>query len=81
MTKLISVKELRTRFPAIRREIEQGTRFILLHRSRPVGELGPVKITQRGEDIFGFFARPPARFRLRSKKSAVELIREERTRS
>ena len=80
MTKLLSIKELRTRFPEIRREIEKGTRFILLHRSRPIGELRPIKKTPSGEGLLELFSHPSKRFLLRSRKSAVNLIRAERNR-
>lgn len=80
MPKLISTKELRTKFPAIRREIEKGTHFILLHRSRPIGEFLPLKEIHLKGEILELFSNPPQRFLLRSRKSAVRLIREERNR-
>lgn len=80
MPKLLSIKELRSRFPAIKREIEKGSSFILLHRSRPIGELLPLREAHFQDGLLEFFSDPPKRFLIRSRKSAVELVREERER-
>lgn len=81
MPKVISIKDLRTRFPAVRREMAKGASFILLHRSRPIGELLPLKELHLPEGVLEFFSNPPKRLLVRSRKSAVALVREERGRA
>jgi len=80
VTKTISVKELRQNLPRICGEIQEGTSFLVIRRSKPIGQFGPVKggdlETQR--KALKFFANPPKKFLFRSKKSAVEIIREDR---
>lgn len=39
----ISVKELRTKFPFVRSELKKGTTFLIIHQSKPIAELVPVK--------------------------------------
>lgn len=41
--KTVSVRELRERFPRIRKEMSEGTSFILIYRSKPIGELRPLR--------------------------------------
>lgn len=74
--KLLSVKELRLNFPKVRRGLARGERYTLLYRSKPVGEITPHHNERSAYELFAFFARPP--FKIRSKKSAVELVREVR---
>lgn len=38
----ISVKELRTKFPFVRSELEKGTTFLIIHKSKPIAELKPL---------------------------------------
>lgn len=38
----ISVKELRTKFPFVRSELAKGTTFLIIHKSKPIGELKPI---------------------------------------
>ena len=35
----VSTKELRNNFPSILKQIEQGKKFLLIHRSNPVAEI------------------------------------------
>lgn len=39
---IISVKELRTKFPFVRSELKKGTTFLIIHKSKPIAELKPV---------------------------------------
>ena len=79
MEQTISVKELRLELPKIIKRLERGERFTLIYHSKPVGELVPrlpFKVIPKG--TLKFFADPPKRFLFKSKKSAVELVREDR---
>lgn len=38
----ISVKELRSKFPFIRSELQKGESFLIIHKSKPIAELKPV---------------------------------------
>lgn len=40
---IISVKQLRENFGALKSELEQGKSFLLMYRSQPLAELKPVK--------------------------------------
>lgn len=40
---IISVKQLRENFGALKTELEEGESFLLMYRSRPLAELNPVK--------------------------------------
>lgn len=42
MVKTISVKELRMNFPKIRKQLEEGVKFHIIYRSKPIAELGPI---------------------------------------
>ena len=53
MPKLISTKELRTQFPKIRKEMEKGESFILLHRSQAIGQLTPMPKKNNSEKELG----------------------------
>lgn len=37
----ISTKELRTKFPSIKKDLEKGIHFILIYRSKPLATLVP----------------------------------------
>ncbi|MFA6992156.1 MAG: hypothetical protein WC269_02640 [Candidatus Gracilibacteria bacterium] len=41
MVKTISVKELRMNFPKIRKDLDNGVRFKIIYRSRPLADLVP----------------------------------------
>lgn len=71
----ISVKELRTNMPKIIKALKKGSSYTLIHRSKPVAEIKPVSSSQEG--LKRLLELGPS-FHFRSKKSAVELIREER---
>jgi antitoxin (DNA-binding transcriptional repressor) of toxin-antitoxin stability system len=43
----VSTKELRTNFNSIKTQVESGKTFILLHRSKPVMRLKPIKGVKR----------------------------------
>lgn len=45
MTKNITSKELRTNFPAIKRQIERGVNFVVYYRSKPLFEIKPYENT------------------------------------
>ena len=49
--KTISVRELRGRFPEIRKKMEGGESFILIHRSKPIGELRPLHTIRKNVNV------------------------------
>ncbi|MBU0731438.1 hypothetical protein KKC88_00990 [Patescibacteria group bacterium] len=79
MEKTISIKELRTNMPAIRTGLEKGITYTIIYRSRPIGKLTPLEENWKdNKDFIKLFANPPKELLIKSKKSAVELVREER---
>lgn len=46
---IISVKQLRENFGALKAELEQGESFLLMYRSQPLAELKPVKQKASGK--------------------------------
>ena len=44
MTKHISVKELRMNFPKIVKQLDQGHKFVIIYRSKPIANLIPIKL-------------------------------------
>lgn len=79
MVKTISIQELRLHLPQVLKEVAQGMRFLLIWRSKPVGELGPISdissMLEGGEPL-NVFAKPS--FGFRARKSSVKIVREER---
>ena len=75
-TQTISVKELRNNFPAVIKALERGTDYTLIYRSKPVAHISPV-VSSSHEGLRKLLELAPS-LRFRSKKSAVELVREER---
>lgn len=47
MTKTISVKELRMNFPKIKKELEQGIKFVIIYRSKPIADLSPIQFYEK----------------------------------
>ncbi len=88
MVKTISVKELRTTFPDVRKNLAKGFRYIIIYRSSVIGELKPLgrdEICKRKKNCqnlknsgLSFFANPPKSSRFKSRKSASKLIRQDR---
>lgn len=75
----ISTKELRLNLPKIRRGLARGKKYLLIHRSKPVAEVVPPGGTfPSAAEALEFFANPPKELLFKSKKSAVELVREDR---
>ncbi len=71
----ISVKQLRNNFPAVLKALEKGLSYTLIYRSKPVAQLKPISNSHQGlKDLLNF---PP--FEFKTKKNAVELVREERS--
>ncbi len=50
MTKTISVKELRMNFPKIKKELDNGVKFVIIYRSKPLAELSPIEFYSRPFD-------------------------------
>ena len=76
-TKTVSVRELREHFPQIRKEMDAGMSFILIYRSRPIGELRPLRSIKKQADLSsleGVWKRSPLR-RLGSVRAQHELIK------
>jgi len=83
MEKMISIKELRTNMPAIRSGLEKGITYTIIYRSKPIGKLEPITKSRRvkgRKSLVELFANPPKEMTFKSKKTAVELVREERNR-
>lgn len=71
----ISVKELRTNLPKIIKSLEKGISYTLLYRSKAVAQINPISSSQEG--LRKLIELAP-KLSFRSKKSAVELVREVR---
>lgn len=71
----ISVKELRTNLPKIIKALEKGASYTLLYRSRAVAQINAISSSHEG--LRKLIELAP-KLRFRSKKSAVELVREVR---
>ena len=80
MKQNISAKELRLKLPQILKAVkEQGKRFTIIHRSQVVADIGPVGSgldTDDADHPFNLFVKDHPQLHLRSKKSAVQLVRE-----
>ncbi|OGD84484.1 hypothetical protein A2696_01345 [Candidatus Curtissbacteria bacterium RIFCSPHIGHO2_01_FULL_41_13] len=74
-TQTISAKELRNNLPRIINSLKKGKDYTLIYRSKPVAEIRPVSSSQEGLKML-LAARKTLSFK--SKKSAVQLVREER---
>jgi len=74
-TQTISVKELRTNFPKIRKGLENGTSYTLIYRSKPIAEIKPISASYIA---FQKLLKAYPKLSFKSRKSAVQLIREER---
>lgn len=74
-TQTISVKELRTKFPKIKKALEKGVGYTLIYRSKPLAEIKPVSASYI---TFRKLLKAYPKLNFRSKKSAVQLVREER---
>ena len=75
-TQIISVKQLRNDFPRIIKALEKGTDYTLVYRSKPVARISPIKSSSH-EGLKKLIELAP-RLSFRSKKSAVELVKEVR---
>ena len=71
----ISVKELRTNMPKIIKALQKGANYRLTYRSKPVAKIESVSSSHEGLKKL-LELRPYLSFK--SKKSAVELVREVR---
>ncbi|KKQ36593.1 MAG: hypothetical protein US55_C0061G0006 [Candidatus Levybacteria bacterium GW2011_GWC2_37_7] len=71
----ISAKELRNNLPKIIELLKKGSNFTLIYRSKPVAQIKSLSSSQEG--LRKLLELGPS-FHFRSRKSAVELIREER---
>ena len=74
-TQTISVKELRNNFPAVIKALEKGIGYTLIYRSKPVAQIRSLSSSQEGLKKLLELGRS---FHFKSKKSSVELVREER---
>lgn len=74
-TQTISVKELRNNFPKVIKSLKRGIDYTLIYRSKPVARITPASSSQEGLKML-LAARKSLSFK--SKKSAVQLVREER---
>jgi hypothetical protein len=78
----ISVQELRTKMPEISRNLQYGIGYILIRKSKPIAEIRPYHIANLEQEsrkkTLSFFSHPPKWAFIKTKKSAVQLVREER---
>lgn len=78
----ISVQELRTRMPEISRNLEYGIGYILIRKSKPIAEIRPYRIAHIEQEArkkaLSFFAHPPKWALIKTKKSATQMVREDR---
>lgn len=75
----ISTKELRLSMPKVRRGLSSGRKYLLIHRSKPVAEILPLRRwPATPKSAFDIFINPPKELMFKSTKSAVELVREDR---
>lgn len=74
----ISVKYLRENFSLVRQSLKNGTSFLLIYRSEPIGKLEPLKDIKGTNQIIKTLLSPPANLLFKSTKSSVELVRAER---
>ncbi len=51
MTKIIGIKELQTKTKKIREEVEKGTNFIVIWRSKPIFEIRPLQTVEFANDL------------------------------
>jgi len=72
----ISVKELRNNMPKIIKALQKGANYTLIYRSKPVATISPI-VSSSHEGLKKLIELAP-HLRFRSKKSAVELVREVR---
>lgn len=71
----VSAKELRNNLPRIIESLKRGSDFTLIYRSKPVAQIRSLSSSQEG---LRELLRLGKSLHFKSKKSAVELIREER---
>jgi antitoxin (DNA-binding transcriptional repressor) of toxin-antitoxin stability system len=71
----ISTKQLRTNFPKIKLALEKGQGYTILYRSKPLAELRPA--TQLAKN-YSHLLDPPHDLYFKSKRKAVDLVRDER---
>jgi len=74
-TQTISVKELRTNLPQIINSLKKGNDYTLIYRSKPVAEIRPVSSSH---EALKRLLNAPQSLHFKSKKNAVELVREVR---
>ena len=81
MQRSLSIKELRNRLPEILEHIQNGITYTLIYRSHPVGQIGPVQDDEKpttSKNSLAFFTNPKNRIKFKTKKTAVQMVREER---
>lgn len=80
MEHTISIQQLRTQLPQICENLQKGAHYILIRRSKPIAELRPIKqyTLNTYQTALELFSNPPKKFLITAKKSAVQLIREDR---
>lgn len=74
-TQTISAKELRNNFPKVIKALKRGLGYTLIYRSKPVARIQPISSSHEG---LRRLLNAPRSLHFRSKKSAVQLVREER---
>lgn len=71
----ISVKELRTNFPKVKKALERGVNYTLIYRSKPIAQIRPLGSSP---DALQALLNAPSSLHFSSKKTAVELVRKVR---
>ena len=75
---VISVKYLRENFSSIRQRLKNGLSFLLVYRSEPIAKLEPISDKNKKRIFLQTLLSPPKNMQFKSRKSSVELVREER---
>ena len=77
----VSVKQLRTDLPKILKKVEDGEEFLIIYRSKPIGELVPLSrrtAVKRRKSLYDFVEKPFGEVHFGKGKSSVDLIRADR---
>lgn len=77
----VSVKQLRTDLPQILARVEAGETFVIIYRSRPVGEINPMPSkakTPTSSSIYDLLEKPFGEVKLPRGQTSLDLIRKDR---
>ena len=81
MVKSINTKELLTKFPSVKTQLQKGVSFMLYYRSKPLAEITPAQEVVTGKKqkfTWDYFKKHVGHAKDRKPFSAVDLIRKDR---